>query len=86
VAEKITEYYVAFRRMKNFATVELRNQVGKVLVYAKVDPKTVNPVEGFTRDVTKIGHFGTGNLEITISSMADLEQAKPLIDRAYNEA
>lgn len=86
VAEKITEYYVAFRRMKNFATVELRNQLGKILVYAKVDPKTVIPVQGFTRDVTKIGHFGTGNLEITISSMADLELAKPLIDRAYNEA
>lgn len=86
VAEKVTEYYVAFRRMKNFVTVELRNQVGKVLVYAKVDPKTVIPVEGFTRDVTKIGHFGTGNLEITISSMADLDLAKPLIDRAYNEA
>jgi len=86
VAEKVTEYYVAFRRMKNFATVELRNQVGKVLVYAKVDPKTVNMVEGFTRDVTRIGHFGTGNLEITISSLADLESAKLLIDRAYNEA
>jgi predicted transport protein len=86
VAVKTTEYYVAFRRMKNFITVELKNQAGKILVYAKVDPGTVAPNKGFLRDVTKIGHFGTGNLEITIANAADLEMAKPLIERAYNEA
>lgn len=83
---KPTEYYVAFRRMKNFITVELKNQAGKILVYAKVDPATVAADKGFLRDVTKVGHFGTGNLEITISNPADLEKAKPLIERAYNEA
>lgn len=41
---------------------------------------------GFTRDVRKIGHFGTGDLEITIASEADFERAKPLLDRAYNES
>lgn len=86
VAVKMTEYYIAFRRMKNFATVELRNQLGKLLVCVKVDPATVALEKGFTRDVTKIGHFGTGNLEISIASEIDLERAKPLIDRAYNES
>lgn len=86
VAVKLTEYYVAFRRMRNFVTTELRTQLGRLLIYAKVDPATVALEKGFTRDVTNIGHFGTGNLEITICSQADLEKAKPLIDRAYNEA
>jgi predicted transport protein len=85
VTVKMTDYYVAFRRIKNFACVELRNQLGKILVYAKVDPETVELQSGFTRDVRKIGHFGTGDLEITIASHADLEKAKPLLDRAYNE-
>jgi predicted transport protein len=31
----------------------------------------------------EINHFGTGDLEITIQSMADLEKAKPLFDAAY---
>jgi predicted transport protein len=86
VTVKPTETYVAFRRIKNFACVEIRNQMGKILVYAKIDPATVQPEPGFIRDVRKIGHFGTGDLEITISSSDELERAKSLLERAYNEA
>lgn len=86
VTTKVTDFYVAFRRIKNFACVELRNQLGKILVYVKVDPDTVDLQPGFTRDVRKIGHFGTGDLEITITGDADLEKAKPLLDRAYHES
>jgi predicted transport protein len=39
--------------------------------------------DGFTRDVRKVGHFGTGDLEVTIRSHADLERAKPLIAQSY---
>lgn len=83
VQVKTTDFYVAFRRLKNFACVELRNQIGKLLVYIRIDPDTVTIEQGFTRDVRGIGHFGTGDLEITIQSMADLEKAKPLFDIAY---
>jgi predicted transport protein len=86
VAVKTTEYYIAFRRMKNYVTVEFRTQANKLLVYAKLNPATVHLEPGFTRDVTKIGHFGSGDLEITLASPGDLERAKPLLDRAYNES
>jgi len=86
VTVKVTDYYIAFRRIKNFACVELRNQLGKILVFVKVDPDTIDLQPGFTRDVRKIGHFGTGDLEITIASDADFEKAKPLLDRAYHES
>jgi len=39
--------------------------------------------EGFTRDVRKIGHFGTGDLEVTIMNDHDLDRARPLLERAY---
>lgn len=83
VQVKTTDFYVAFRRLKNFACVELRNQIGKLLVYVRIDPDTVTIEPGFTRDVRGIGHFGTGDLEITIQSMADLDKAKSLFDAAY---
>jgi predicted transport protein len=54
VAAKTTEYYIAFRRMKNYVTVEFRTQANKLLVYAKVNPSTVHLELGFARDVTKI--------------------------------
>lgn len=86
VTVKTTDYYIAYRRIKNFACVEFRNQFDKLLVFVKVDPSTVTLEVGFTRDMRKIGHFGTGDLEITLASANDLERAKPLLDRAYNES
>jgi predicted transport protein len=80
---KTLKYYVAFKRLKNFATVEIRTNVKVVLVYTKVDPATIELVEGFTRDVTDIGHFGTGNLEITLRSLEDLDRALPLLEKSY---
>jgi len=86
VQVKTTDYYVAFRRIKNFACVEIRNQMKKLLVFAKVNPDTVALEPGFTRDVRNIGHFGTGDLEITIQTVADLEKAKPLLDQSYQNS
>jgi predicted transport protein len=34
--------------------------------------------------VREIGHFGTGDLEVRIDSLDDLERAKPLIERSYD--
>ena len=48
----------------SFACVEIHPQSRKVLVYVKVDPASVELEPGFTRDVSRIGHFGTGDLEI----------------------
>jgi predicted transport protein len=66
--------------------VEIKNTERKVLLYLKVDPDTVDLVVGFTRDVRKIGHFGTGELEVTVRSIADLKKAKLLMERSYNDA
>lgn len=86
VQHKVLQFYFAFKRIKNFACVEIKNTEKKVVLYVKVDPDTVGLVAGFTRDVRKIGHFGTGDLEVTVRSMADLEKAKPLMERSYDEA
>jgi predicted transport protein len=49
----------------------------------KVDPSEVTLEAGFTRDVSEVGHYGTGDLEITLSKPEDLERAKPLIQQSY---
>jgi predicted transport protein len=77
------KFYFAYRRLKNFACVEVHPQANTLLVYAKVDPVTVELIEGFTRNVSKIGHYGTGDLEIRITDNAQLAQAEPLIAMSY---
>ncbi|WP_153559236.1 endonuclease NucS domain-containing protein [Roseimaritima sediminicola] len=83
VQAKTLKFYMAFKRIKNFASVEIRTNARVVLVYVKVDPDTVELVDGFTRDVRQIGHFGTGDLEITLRKSEDLEKALPLLEKSY---
>jgi predicted transport protein len=84
VSMKTTRYYLAYRRIKNFACVEVHPQTGQLLVFLKVNPDDVDLEEGFARDVREIGHFGTGDLELRIDSLDDLERAKPLIEKSYD--
>lgn len=80
---KVQKYYFAFRRIKNFACIEVHPQSMRILLFVKVDSTSIQLEKGFTRDVRSIGHYGTGDLEIAILSDADLERAKPLILKSY---
>lgn len=84
VQVKELKFYVAFKRIKNFVCLELYPQAGSVVAYVKLNPETVQLEEGFTRDVRKIGHFGTGDLEITMRTADDFTKAMPLLQRAYD--
>ncbi|WP_042419802.1 DUF5655 domain-containing protein [Streptacidiphilus anmyonensis] len=79
-------HYIAYRRMVNLASVIFRPKQEAILVYLRLDPDTVELEEGFSRDMRGIGHLGTGDVEVRISSAADLEKAGPLIRRAFEAA
>jgi predicted transport protein len=83
VTKKELKNYFAFRRLKNFACVEVHPGGGHILVYVKVDPDEVDLADGVLRDVRNIGHFGTGDLEVRITEDDHLEVAKEMIARSY---
>jgi predicted transport protein len=83
VTKKVLKLYFAFRRLKNFACVEVHPQSKNLLIFLKVDPDTIELSPGFSRDVRRIGHFGTGDLELRVMSPEDLERSLPLIQRSY---
>ncbi|MDO0936380.1 endonuclease NucS [Streptomyces sp. DG2A-72] len=74
--------YLAYQRLRNFACVCPPRQT-KLLVYLKADPKEVDLVPGFTRDVTGLGHHGTGDLEVQLRTERDLERAQDLFRLSY---
>jgi hypothetical protein len=55
-------------------------------VFVKVDATSVPLEPGFTRDVSNVRHFGTGELEITLTKPEDLERAMPLVKRSYEDS
>lgn len=83
VQEKPLKLYLAFRRLKNFASIVVQSK--RLQLYLKLNPDSVELVEDFSRDVRTIGHWGTGDLELSLRTPADLERAKHLIERSYQE-
>lgn len=77
------KYYFSFRRIKNFSCIEIKPTQNKIVIYLKIDPKSLIIENGFTRDVTNIGHLGTGDFEVTIASRSDFQKAKELIQQSY---
>jgi len=85
VQERILKWYIAYKRLKNFATIQLQTQKNSLLMWLPLDPDDVTLEEGFSRSVRDVGHHGTGDLELTIRNLDDLEKAKPLIQRSFEE-
>ncbi|MEW2313375.1 DUF5655 domain-containing protein [Streptomyces sp. NPDC006864] len=74
--------YRAYQRLRNFACL-CPPQRSKLLVYLKVDPADVDLIPGFTRDVSGLGHHGTGDLEVQLRTPRDVERAQELFRASY---
>jgi len=83
VQMKTLKLYVAFKRIKNFTCLEVHASSGTIRAFVRVNPDAVTLEHGFTRDVRTIGHWGTGDLEITIRTNEDFERAKPFLLKSY---
>jgi len=83
IASNQLKQCLAYRKVRNFACIKLLDK--QIKIFLTLDPATVELKKDFTRDVSNLGHHGTGDVEVLIRSQGDLEQAKPLIERAYNE-
>lgn len=83
VSENRLKLYSAFKKIKNIVCVEIFKD--KLLLHIRLDPQTVIFEDGFSRNVTGIGHWGTGDVEVSIKNNEDIEKVKTLIERAYEE-
>jgi predicted transport protein len=81
IEESAKKLYIAYRTTQNIVCMEVQQQ--KVVLFVKLDPSKHLGPPGISRDVSSIGHYGTGNLEITLKCLDDLERAKPFLQAAY---
>ncbi len=72
------KYYIAYKTTQNFVCIETQKK--KLVLFLKINPDELEELPKQARDVTNIGHFGTGDLEITIKNLTDFEETKELIN------
>lgn len=85
VQKEFQLHYIAYRKIKNVATVRFQPRSHTLVVRLTVNPDTVELCKGFTRDVRGIGCLGTGDLEVRIRSQEDLARAGDLVRRSIGE-
>ena len=83
VTRRVRKQYIGyFRGKRSFFTTEL--QKGRVLIYLNLSADTARPWnDDVMRDVTDIGHFGMGDIEYSLVTLEQLDEARALISRAY---
>jgi predicted transport protein len=85
VSENQLKLYCAYKKIKNIVCVEVRQR--SILLYMRLNPDHLldEQARGIVRDVRNVGHWGTGDVEVTIKSAKDFENVKYLVDLCYNE-
>lgn len=81
IEESPKKNYVAYKTSQNFVCLQTYRK--KLTLYLKLDPKEINPMPIQGRNVSEIGHYGTGDFELTIKNIEDFEATKYLINEAY---
>lgn len=61
-------------------------QQGGLRVWVKTNPKALDPSASFARDVSKIGHWGVGDVELTVNSLDRLRDAEAFIQESFRNA
>jgi predicted transport protein len=69
--------YIAFKKDRNIVCYELQKKQMKIFIGAKWG--SIEDSKGLARDVSQVGHFGTGDYQIQVDNDNDLEYIMSLI-------
>ena len=77
------KYYIAFKKKGNFASAVIQNN--NVKLWLHLDKEGLVDTKNLTRDVSDIGHHGTGNVEVILNNKEDLSYVIGLIKQSYDK-
>ncbi|HNB23171.1 MAG TPA: DUF5655 domain-containing protein, partial [Candidatus Melainabacteria bacterium] len=84
VSERALKYWISYRKLKNFASIWVISKSNEIVINLNLNPSDASCSGGFCRDVSNVGHWGSGDIEIRIKNHSDLQKAMPLIIKAYD--
>jgi uncharacterized protein with ParB-like and HNH nuclease domain/predicted transport protein len=83
VREEYKKLYIAYKTTTNF--VDIEPQKKKLLVTLNMNFDEINDPKGLCRDVTHIGHFGNGDIEIAIFSLDQIDDVMDLVRQSFEK-
>jgi predicted transport protein len=83
IEEVPKKFYIAYKSSQNIVCMEAKTK--NIKLFVKLKPAEVIDAPKSFRDVSKIGHYGTGESEFTVSTIEGFEEIKKYIELAYNK-
>lgn len=81
VAEEFRKFYVSYKAETNFTDVI--GQANNLKLYLNMQFDEIDDPKGFARDVTGIGHYGIGDIEISLRKPEELPYVMNLVRQAF---
>lgn len=83
IEEVPKKYYIAYKGSQNIVCMEVKLRYIKL--WLKLSPSIIPEYTPNYRDVSNIGHYGTGDVEFSVRSEEDFVQMQHFIVTAYNK-
>jgi len=83
VTEEFWKYYVAYKAETNF--VDVVPQAKRLLLMLNMEFHELHDVKGIARDVTNIGRWGNGDIEIRLNSVDELPYIMGLVRQSFEK-
>lgn len=81
VTESFLKLYVAYKVETNF--VDVVPPVGRMRLSLNMPVQSLHDERGIAEDVTGKGHWGNGNIELTLDESSDFAYVMGLVRQAY---
>ena len=84
VHEEVRKQYIAYKLTTNF--VEVVPLANELKLYLDITIDELNDPHGLARDVTAVGHWGTGSVEVRLANLDQLEDVMALVRQVVRAA
>jgi predicted transport protein len=83
ITEKPNKNYLSYKHGKNFGEVWI--QSGALKIWLDIPHEELDDPYEMSRDVSNVGHWGTGEVEVILSDPSNLDKVLALIEQSYRQ-
>ena len=81
VREEIKKYYIAYKTDTNFVDIEPQRSRLRLTLNMSFDD--IEDPKGICKNISNVGRWGNGDVEVAVVTQADIEDAMPLIQQVF---
>lgn len=83
ILEKPNKIYISYKHGKNFC--EVRPQSKEIKIWLDISFTELDDPKKLSRDVSQVGHYGTGEVETKLGNLSELDYVMNLIEQSYKQ-